>query len=59
MKKRIVTLILMASMVFGLVGCAKTPCDWCGEEGHCKTYQNAFFGEMELCSDCQKDFGLK
>ena len=60
MKKKIVTLIVMATMVLGLVGCGtKTECDWCGEEARCKTYQNAFLGEMDLCSECQKDMGLK
>lgn len=60
MKKKLVTLILLATMVLGLVGCGKTAeCDWCGNEGRCKVFQNALLGEMDICSDCQKDLGLK
>ena len=59
MKKKLLSLVLLATLALSLVGCAKKPCDWCGEEGRCKTYQNALLGEMDICSECASDLGLK
>ena len=59
MKKKLVTLVLLVAMTLSLAGCAKSPCDLCGEEGRCKTYQNASLGEMDICSECADDLGLK
>jgi len=36
----------------------ETKCDWCGNDGRCKTYKNVLLGEMDICKDCAKDLGI-
>ena len=56
MKKRMVALLCLVSMLFCLTACGKTECDLCGETKRCKTYENELLGiTMEICDDCKNE----
>lgn len=56
MRKRLIgALLLICFIVLGLAGCKKSTCDMCGKEKKCKTYENPFLGEMEICNDCKDE----
>jgi len=52
---RIMALVgLAAIMTVGFAGCKKTTCEWCEEEGHCKTMYLNMLGEYSLCKECRE-----
>lgn len=59
MKKKTVkavSIIAMAlMMLMGLGACVKSECFFCSEVKSCKTYNNAYFGEIDVCKDCKPE----
>lgn len=54
MRKCIFKFGLLAIMI-GLAGCGKSACEMCGDEKHCKVYDNPVLGEMVLCEECVEE----
>lgn len=56
MKKRIISVLLIAVTALSLAGCGKFECDLCGKEKSGKSYTEKIFGEkVTICKDCYDD----
>ena len=56
MKKIIVAILVVASLLATLTACGKFTCDICNEEKSGKKHEDEFLGEkIVVCDDCYED----
>lgn len=56
MKKIIIGIFTLVSLMFVLTSCGKFTCDLCNEEKSGKKHEEELFGEsIVICDDCYED----